>query len=96
MPPIPAVSDFYTMAEGSGAQPDSATPSPAAISEIASGKLPDIKLPVKIPFAEPSKDQGMVDLVKNKVIDKAKDLASDKTQQALNAAQQAASDLYQA
>ena len=96
VPPELAASDFYTMAEGSGAQPDSATPSPAAISDIAGGKLPDVKLPDKIPFAEPSKDQGMIDLVKNKVIDKATDIASDKTQQVLNAAQQAASDLYQA
>ena len=96
VPPELAAADFYTMAEGSGAQPDSATPSPAAISDIAGGKLPDVKLPDKIPFAEPSKDQGMIDLVKNKVIDKATDIASDKTQQVLNAAQQAASDLYQA
>ena len=86
MPPIPAVSDFYTMAEGSGAQPDSATPSPMAIGEMASTLTPDVSLPKKIPFAEPSKDQGMVDLVKNKVIDKAKDVASTATQQALDAA----------
>ena len=67
-----------------------------SIGDIAKAGLPDIKLPKKIPFAEPSKDQGMIDLVKNKVIDKATDIASDKTQQVLNAAQQAASDLYQA
>ena len=71
VPPELAASDFYTMAEGSGAQPDSATPSPAAISDIAAGKVPDVKLPDKIPFAEPSKDQGMVDLVTDTVIRKA-------------------------
>jgi|MDTC01.3.fsa_nt_gb hypothetical protein len=68
MPPVPSVSDFYTMAEGSGAQPDAATPSPMAIGDIASGALPDIPLPAKIPFAEPSKDLGLVDLVKDKVM----------------------------
>ena len=67
-PPELAASDFYTMAEGSGAQSDATTPSPAAIGQIASGKIPDIKLPKKIPFAEPSKDQGMVDLLKDKVV----------------------------
>ena len=99
MPPDLALSDFYTMAEGSGAQPDVATPSPMAISEIASNlkqpsPMPD--LPKKIPFAEPFKDQGMVDLLKDKVITKATDIANSKGQQALDAAKQAASDLYQA
>ena len=72
MPPNPAVSDFYTLAKGPGAQPDSMTPSPAAIGEIAN-KAVDIKIPKKIPFAEPSKDQSMVDLVSDKVIDAAKE-----------------------
>ena len=59
------------MAKGSGAQPDSKTPSPLAIGEIASNAVPNLNLPKKIPFAEPSKDQSMVDLVKNKVVNKA-------------------------
>ena len=74
MPPETAVSDFYTMAEGSGAQPDSKTPSPMAISQIASNidqPKPMIDIPKEIPFAVPSKDQGLVDLVKNKVMDNA-------------------------
>ena len=77
LPPNPSVSDFYTLAEGSGAQPDSATPSPMAIGDMASKLKPKIDLPKEIPFAEPFKDQGMVDLVKDKVVDKAKDMASD-------------------
>ena len=99
MPPDLALSDFYTMAEGSGAQPDAATPSPMAISEIASNlqqPSPPIDLPKEIPFAEPSKDQGMVDLLKDKVITKATDIATEKGEQALDAATQAVSDLYQA
>ena len=74
LPPNPAVSDFYTLADGSGAQPDAATPSPMAIGQIASNlkqPSPKIDLPTKIPFAEPSKDQSMIDLVKDKVMDKA-------------------------
>ena len=67
IPPNAAASDFYTMAKGSGAQSDSKTPSIAAIGQIATNQLPDIKIPKKIPFAEPSKDQPMVDLVKNVV-----------------------------
>ena len=73
IPPNPAVSDFYTMAKGSGAQSDAATPSPLAIADIAREASPDLKFPDKIPFAEPSKDQKMVDLVKNKVIDNSKE-----------------------
>ena len=99
MPPDLALSDFYTMAEGSGAQPDAATPSPMAISEIASNlqqPSPKIDIPKEIPFAEPSKDQGMVDLLKNKVITKATDIATEKGEQALDAAKQSVSDLYQA
>ena len=91
-PPELAASDFYTMAEGSGAQTDATTPSPGAIGDIAGAGLPDIKLPKKIPFAEPSKDQGMVDHLKDKVVEKATDIATEKGQQALDAA----SDLYQA
>ena len=37
-----------------------------------------------------------VDLIKDKVITKATDIANSKGQQALDAAKQAASDLYQA
>ena len=38
----------------------------------------------------------MVDLLKDKVITKATDIATEKGEQALDAAKQAASDLYQA
>ena len=67
IPPNSAASDFYTMAKGSGAQSDSNTPSMEAISQIATNQIPKINLPKEIPFAEPSKDQPMVDLVKNVV-----------------------------
>jgi hypothetical protein len=76
--PNVAISDFYTFGQGSGAQPDSKTPSPMAIGQIASNvkqPKPLIDLPKKIPFAEPFKDQGMVDLVKNEVKDAAGDVS---------------------
>ena len=93
MPPVPALSDFYTMAEGSGAQPDAATPSPMAIGDIASNPLqpfPEIPGMPKIPFAEPSKDQKMVDLLKDTLVD----AASDEGKKALESARDIASDLY--
>ena len=62
MPPELAASDFYTMAEGSGAQTEKTTPSPAAIGQIAQMEVPPPPT-TKIPFAEPSKDQGMIDLL---------------------------------
>ena len=90
MPPVPSVSDFYTMAEGSGAQPDAATPSPLAIGDIASGLTPpNITIP-QIPFAEPFKGQGMVDLVKDKVTE----AASEQGKAALAASEKAALDMF--
>ena len=74
LPPNPSVSDFYTMAEGSGAQPDAMTPSVAAIGDIASNSnqpFPKIPSLPKIPFAEPSKNQVSLDLLQNKVLDAA-------------------------
>ena len=73
------------MAEGSGAQPDSMTPSPLAIDQVANKVAPKIPSIPEVPFAEPFKDQPMVDLVKNTVekidssgvIDSAKDAALD-------------------
>jgi hypothetical protein len=67
LPPTPAVSDFYTMAEGSGAQPDAMTPSPLAIDQVANKIAPNIPSLTDVPFAEPFKDQPTVDLVKNVV-----------------------------
>ena len=90
MPPVPSVSDFYTMAEGSGAQPDAATPSPLAIGDIASGLTPpNITIP-QIPFAEPFKGQGMVDLVKDKVTE----AAAEQGKAALAASEKAALDMF--
>ena len=93
MPPVPALSDFYTMAEGSGAQPDAATPSPMAIGDIAKTKsqpFPKIPSVPKIPFAEPSKDQKMVELLKDTVVD----AASAEGKKALESVKDAALELY--
>ena len=94
MPPNLAASDFYTMAEGSGAQPDSKTPSPTAVGDIASNPLqplPEILSPPTIPFAEPSKDQPTLDLLNDKTIKKGIDIA---TQSVQDAAQDAALNIY--
>ena len=76
LPPNAAVSDFYTMATGSGAQPDSATPSPMAIGQIASNAIPSLNIPAEIPFAVPSRDQPTIDLINN-AIATASDVAGD-------------------
>ncbi len=80
LPPNPSVSDFYTLASGSGAQPDSMTPSPLAIGQIASDALqpaPGIPTIPDIPFAEPSKDQALVDLTQNIMRDAAGNVIND-------------------
>ena len=86
LPPNPSVSDFYTLAEGSGAQSDAAVPSIKAIGQIASSSLqplPEIPPLPKVPFAEPLKNQPNIDLLTNKVENMTKEL-KDKIEKRAN------------
>ena len=86
LPPNPSVSDFYTLAEGSGAQSDAAVPSIKAIGQIASSSLqplPEIPPLPKVPFAEPLKNQPNIDLLTNKVEDMTEEL-KDKIEKRAN------------
>ncbi len=60
--PNKAVSDYYTMARGGAAQPDTEKPSPSAIQKAVS-KVKDVPLPVPpVPFLEPDMNQPSVNL----------------------------------
>ena len=60
LPPNPAMSDFYTLASGSGAAGDSQIPSADAIQKAVGKARDKIKIPDKISFAEPVKNQAKV------------------------------------
>ena len=54
------MSDFYTLASGSGAAGDSQIPSADAIQKAVGKARDKIKIPDKISFAEPVKNQAKV------------------------------------
>ncbi len=55
VPPIPAVSDFYTLGEGGGSLPDSQKPSLSSIAKTALGSVGDLPIPKEVEFAKPPK-----------------------------------------
>ncbi len=55
LPPIPAVSDFYTLAEGGGSLPDGQKPSLSSIAKTALGAVGDLPIPKEVEFAKPPK-----------------------------------------
>ena len=77
-PPNKAVSDYYTLATGGAAQPDTSKPSPGAIQK-AIGKVKDVAPSIPdIPFAEPMKNMPSIDLISKKVQGAADSLGIDK------------------
>ena len=56
LPPNPAVSDFFTLAEGGGGLPDAQMPSMKSIAESAMKPLGDVLSKPDLPFVQPLKD----------------------------------------
>ena len=56
LPPNPAVSDFFTLAEGGGGLPDAQMPSMKSIAESAMKPLGDVLPKPDLPFVQPLKD----------------------------------------
>ena len=56
LPPNPAVSDFFTLAEGGGGLPDAQMPSMKSIADSAMKPLGDILSKPDLPFVQPLKD----------------------------------------
>ena len=61
LPPNPAVSDFFTLAEGGGGLPDAQMPSMKSIAESAMKPLGDVLPKPDLPFVQPLK--GTVDQI---------------------------------
>ena len=63
LPPIKAVSDFYTFATGSGSLPDKQLPSVKNLADKAIGSVPSDVVPTpKLPMVGPRKDELPVNL----------------------------------
>ena len=99
--PNPAVSDFYTLCDGGGAQTQSALPSPMAMEEASIKHIQGIaergqeyidekapRIP-QIPFGEPNKSTPDVDLTKKGVTESDISEALEE-----NAAQEAEFNMY--
>ena len=61
LPPNPAVSDFFTLAEGGGGLPDAQMPSMKSIADSAMKPLGDVLPKPDLPFVQPLK--GTVDQI---------------------------------
>ena len=56
LPPIQALSDYYTLARGSSGQPDQNLPSNKAVADRAQGAVPEVTPQPKEDFLQPPKD----------------------------------------
>jgi hypothetical protein len=56
LPPIQAVSDYYTLARGGGGQPDQNKPSNKSVADRAQGTVTDIASKPGKNFLQPPKD----------------------------------------
>ena len=56
LPPVPAMSDFYTLARGSGALPDGEMPSMKSIGDAANIIKDPPSIPDPLSFVQPPKD----------------------------------------
>ena len=79
LPPNPAVSDYYTLCDGGGAQTQTSLPSPMAIGKAASKHINKIAqltqgeeyvdIKEKQPYGEPTRGTKNVDLTESEVLD---------------------------
>ena len=79
LPPNPAVSDFYTLCDGGGAQTQTSLPSPMAMGKAASKHInkiakltnPDdyVERRTQEAFGEPTRATTNVDLTESEVLD---------------------------
>ena len=80
LPPNPAVSDFYTLAQGGGGMPDSQQFSLSSLADTAIDpleKLGDLDIPEKLPFAVPSKDMPDISNIASELTDAAENLSDN-------------------
>ena len=72
LPPVPAMSDFYTLARGSGAMPDGEMPSMKSIGDAAAKQFPTPSIKDPLSFVQPAKD--VVDVIQDAELDEAFDM----------------------
>ena len=72
LPPVPAMSDFYTLARGSGAMPDGEMPSMKSIGDAANIIKDPPSIPDPLSFVQPPKD--IMDVIQDAELDEALDM----------------------
>ena len=82
LPPVPAMSDFYTLARGSGAMPDGEMPSMKSIGDAASKQFPTPSIKDPLSFVQPGKD--VVDVISDSDWDDAKNASQEELDEAFD------------
>ena len=82
LPPVPAMSDFYTLARGSGALPDGEMPSMKSIGDAAAKQFPTPSIKDPLSFVQPAKDA--VDVIQDSDWDDAMNASREELDDALD------------
>ena len=82
LPPVPAMSDFYTLARGSGAMPDGEMPSMKSIGDAAAKQFPTPPIKDPLSFVQPAKDA--VDVIQDADWDDAMNASQEELDEAFD------------
>jgi len=82
LPPVPAMSDFYTLARGSGAMPDGEMPSMKSIGDAVAKQFPTPPIKNPLSFVQPVKDA--VDVIQDSDWDDAKNASQEELDEAFD------------
>ena len=82
LPPVPAMSDFYTLARGSGAMPDGEMPSMKSIGDAANKVSKAVPIKDPLSFVQPAKDA--VDVIQDSDWDDAMNASREELDEALD------------
>ena len=82
LPPVPAMSDFYTLARGSGAMPDGEMPSMKSIGDAANKVSKAVPIKDPLSFVQPAKDA--VDVIQDSDWDDAMNASREELDDALD------------
>ena len=82
LPPVPAMSDFYTLARGSGAMPDGEMPSMKSIGDAAAKQFPTPPIKDPLSFVQPAKDA--VDVIQDSDWDDAMNASQEELDEAFD------------
>ena len=82
LPPVPAMSDFYTLARGSGAMPDGEMPSMKSIGDAANKVSKAVPIKDPLSFVQPAKDA--VDVIQDSDFDDVMNASQEELDEAFD------------